>query len=510
MRKLFGACLIVFALSACSFLTDFYNDTSLYQIPDLTVNQMLQDYDYLTDVVLDASPHIAVAKALYGIDAAGRFAQYRQEINENTSTLDFFGLVSKVLGSIHGDHLWILESAPVIPPDSSVDSVLMTNMLSFAHWNQLYPPDKDGNVYIGGLYGEYLEGKYFTIKDYVMFGGFIPRGSEVYEIDNVEINTFINKYLDYAAMVWDKDRKQFVLSHFFYNVFAQMPDTHSFAIRFPDGTEHTLVRENSRISQKELDAQNAINRNVIFGKNPAYFSAEKVLYIKLRLMNEAAAHDIISKLRTLTEGKDIEKVIIDIRNNPGGSDNAWMALIQYITGQPLEINFTYGIKDSLYLRNKVPASLFNGELKSFSFLNGQTYIVNQSSTLNAAPSDNLGFSGPVFLLVDNIYSSAGSFAEYGKHKDNIIVTGRPSGYLLGFGIDPVMFTLPNSKINFSVEPVIDLSNTNSALDVMHDSVEVPVKMTSEELVDMYSYEGDLLSEDYLFNHDEFVKTAMEQ
>ena len=90
--------------------------------------------------------------------------------------------------------------------------------------------------------------------------------------------------------------------------------------------------------------------------------------------------------------------------------------------------------------------------------------------------------------------------------DNIHTVGQNTGWLLGRGVNPLVFELPNSKILYRIEPVIDFQNVKSARDVYHDEVEIPVSLTIEQYLKRIHFEGDIYGKVFLFNQDPvFIK-----
>jgi hypothetical protein len=96
--------------------------------------------------------------------------------------------------------------------------------------------------------------------------------------------------------------------------------------------------------------------------------------------------------------------------------------------------------------------------------------------------------------------------------DNIVSVGETTGKLLGFGVTPVFFTLPNSCFTFQLEPVLDLSNATTLWDYYHDNVEIPVDISVAQRVHYFNYsiQGDIYSKEYLFNYDPVFQKMLEQ
>ena len=122
--------------------------------------------------------------------------------------------------------------------------------------------------------------------------------------------------------------------------------------------------------------------------------------------------------------------------------------------------------------------------------------------------DSLNLSCPVYVLVQDIYSSTGSLLAIANRCDQLISVGIQNSESLGKGITPLQIALPNSKLIFSVEPTVDISDCETAADTFHGNVEVPVEIAPDAFFDYWNSS----SEDYfdwLLHEDPFMKKALE-
>ena len=109
------------------------------------------------------------------------------------------------------------------------------------------------------------------------------------------------------------------------------------------------------------------------------------------------------------------------------------------------------------------------------------------------------------MIAHNIYSSAGTLVEIAKGNDNVTAIGFPGTSILGMGIDPYYFTLPNSKVTISVEPAIDLSNCKSAAETLHLDTEIELPISAGEYIDYLYRPVPDDCYDYLINEDPFMQ-----
>ena len=125
---------------------------------------------------------------------------------------------------------------------------------------------------------------------------------------------------------------------------------------------------------------------------------------------------------------------------------------------------------------------------------------------------SIQYNGPIYILQDDmIYSSAGVLSALAYKADQIKTVGVPTGYLLGFGINPTVFQLKNTRLAFQMELVIDVSDIKEPYDYFHDKVEIPVELTREDWIRYWKTDHETLySKDFLFNHDPIFRKALEQ
>ncbi len=168
---------------------------------------------------------------------------------------------------------------------------------------------------------------------------------------------------------------------------------------------------------------------------------------------------IFSKLKQ--EGK-IKNLIIDIRNNGGGTDPNETKTFTYIADKPFKENKSAYISfnklplPQYYVYNssdkdnqKMERKNFEKELnQEFSIAKNGKYYQNADLNPVFLP-DSHSFTGQIYLLIDaNVASAASNFASLVRGNTNAIVLGEETsgGYYGHNGHTPVTYQLPNTKI----------------------------------------------------------------
>ncbi|MDU1538346.1 MAG: S41 family peptidase [Paeniclostridium sordellii] len=149
-------------------------------------------------------------------------------------------------------------------------------------------------------------------------------------------------------------------------------------------------------------------------------------------------------------------LIIDIRENKGGSDTYWKGIVSKLIKSDINVNgYRIFRNDSKIVKNYInkkniklePIKNLPNEVKKNApkeiFKNFSNFE-KVSYTIKA--DNNLKFNGNIYLLVDEkVYSSSESFAMFCKDNKFATIIGQTTGGD-GGGIDPVLFKLKNSNL----------------------------------------------------------------
>lgn len=161
----------------------------------------------------------------------------------------------------------------------------------------------------------------------------------------------------------------------------------------------------------------------------------------------------------------VPNLIIDVRNNPGGSDPNFEQPVMYLTDKPFKENVKANI---IFDPNFLPyEKYFWGvstaqRMDSLSLKMGKEYLKDvypvfknnislQNQKYNPVYHPKLPiFKGNIYLLInENVASAASHFASLVKaYVQNVTIVGVETvgGYYLHNGHSPLVYELPNSKI----------------------------------------------------------------
>jgi hypothetical protein len=472
LKKGFSICLI-------SIL--FVKNTSMgQQSLSLNKNEMFTDFDTLLTKLQTVSPHIPIKKRVWGYDAIAQIKTLRKEIDTISSDESFLQLINRALIGAQDEHTSLWSS-------------------SAGHQKQM-------NMYLPVVYDK---GNYLIAKSFVVGNDTALMGSHIEKINGTKIDAYIKAHMTDRYYRFDAKRKKFYSEFFYDNLQTVERNQIALSIQNPIGKTVDFALS----TNKELHFL-VPNMDTTFGVKIYYWEDTRTLYIKLFVMEKS----FIKRFKTGIDqyrSKNIDKIIIDLRNNGGGSDSVWESLYAYL----LPEKFSYQVKIDGYPPYFMPKSYLaqsDLDIKSIqkeknSLLSGLGLYTYLYHTETIIPDDSsIRFRGKIIVLGENIYSSAGSAMSVPNAypHDNIISVGRRSDVFLGVGYSPVVFHLPNSGIEYRISPSIEVTNIKTLNDIMQDHYEIEVPFSKGELENKNNYMGNSLGSYYLQHFDPFIKIAL--
>jgi hypothetical protein len=474
-----------------------------YSFPVLTKKQMHDDFDTLYAIVNDIFPMREVNRIIYGIDVDSIFSKSSRGIDTLTSTMDFAGLVSSTISQCRGSHFWFnhFDSRDYYKGYVQDSANYYTDL--YLSYLKVASPVLEFNLPV-----VYFEGNYFTLRDFIHNGKLIRQGSRIIRCNGSTPDEIVKANSSGRNHVsWDYKNKKFYSRDFIQLLNPTTTTSLSFEFRDPKGD----------LFVEKFSCDDTVSSSPTPMSDPPvvhYLKSNKVLYIRLPVMDESVIELLKKQIKSQSKNP-INTIVIDIRNNPGGSDGTWMALLSMLTREKIKNPEYFGLKNSKrnlqYLsRHNFGRNIPKLKSQKIDFLNDEEFLTLQGSSEFKDRSMNvMNFKGKIYVLSENIYSSAGSLMNICAFNPSLVSLGLTNPAELGVGIDPYGFSLPNSKIGFSIEPLIDLSNAHSAVDVHHVNVEVEIHPSLNEFLDYYNKRGACDLEEFLTRYDPFFRKVIE-
>lgn len=273
----------------------------------------------------------------------------------------------------------------------------------------------------------------------------IPVGSQIIEINNIPIEKCLNELRQIVP--YEKDNYFFaqLQSPIFWGLWANFKAI-SITYKTPENTLKTIVTKSGLLANiKYLIDLNAFETNNfnfrIIQDNIGFFCIK-------RFEDSKKFNDFLAKNFKLLKKKGIKNIIIDIRENSGGSTKATENFIQYLSKFSCTPFLSSKIKISQELSKKLNIDNNKFPIGSMCEEVNQNQEIHSSNMLN---NNALRFDGDIYLLTSShCYSSALDFAAMVKcHKIGTIIGSETGGQTVSYG-SPYNFQLPNTKIEMRV------------------------------------------------------------
>jgi len=465
---IFGAILGV-ACAGCLFLyTQVWNSKVDVVVNNagnfpLTVEQRLEDFNYLYNILEESFPYFEVKKRQFGIDWLSRKDEFVEKIKSVTSDREYYQVLNEILMLLQNGH------TNIIPPGSDFeefkniykgpipwDQVFGNEKVEacYEYWKNVVP--ESGNAVIPVAF-TYVEGNYYSNRNIINperttdeLG--VPMGSRLTKINGTNIDQYIRELVTSRLLKYDGIREKFKVNQL--------------VIRSNNEIELTFITPEGNEGRKKLKPYRPDSLGGSQSTYPEHlYSTEiieenKIAYIKLpSFASYYVDKDRDGMVEFFKEIKDYDSLIIDIRGNGGGSTNYWMSnVIPYLSDKDLVANAYIILRKSEYtvpfIKNKTFLSYYwLKPIKDLSFYreNPEFYLRDDNAVYdvldyNIKSRNSEGFKGKIYLLVDDyVYSSAESFAVFAKATGWATLVGTRTGGD-GIGFDPIAVALPNSGL----------------------------------------------------------------
>lgn len=473
-----------------------------FEFPALTRQQMLEDYDKLASIINQVFPLMRINKQLYGVDVSRLLAANRKEIGKITQTAQFVDLINRTIVGCRGSHFWIAPGR-----QTYYQGFVANDAYELAPSYERYVKGREGNGLELPLL--YFSGSYYIASDFTCRGRTFPRGMKVLTCNGKRPDVIV-KGLERSGVVldWDYDLKKFYTTGFYkYVPLGTSNSVLSFELKGTNGRAMALQLGGGE--RAKWQAQEHLS-----GTPQVTLINTNILYIRLAAMDPKQLPFYREELKKY-QGKTIKKVVIDIRNNGGGSDETWSTLLSLLLKQKMPVSIALAAKVSGINSNYLARHAFGkklaeeGKVEHIPFLDNEEFRVLRMSGDGEPDADSLKLECTIFVLSENVYSSAGSLMNFCRQSKQLVSVGLPNSMILGMGIDPFAFSLPNSKIVFWLEPVVDLTDARNARDTHHNDVEVRIRPSLEQLLDYYGTGNEMPLDERLNKHDPFFKRVLE-
>lgn len=291
------------------------------------------------------------------------------------------------------------------------------------------------------------------VVDYpiVMNSGF-NEGDTIFSINGVDSKDILKKAYDLWGSEKDNGIKEAAVNTYLSLLFWHM-------YRWDDSYVF-MVKHGNTIEKKHLEGvpqsmAMKVRRERLSKNKPVSFSCKfssdytQATLIIRNVYNEKALKEFCDSVFKEINYRKIPEIIIDMRNNTGGSSQCVERLISYFPHPEYVLYSKSQIKVSTYSKayNKERHPEIYSQICNIP--DGELFVVKESLIEDNRKEANL-YRGKIIVLVNNkTYSGASSFAHVMNKLGIASVegeTGCPTVYFGNF----LPFTLPNSKIDYYI------------------------------------------------------------
>jgi hypothetical protein len=402
----------------------------------LTVSKLQTDFGLFRQALEKAHPGLYRYTSKENFDYF--FESTLQKIDHEMTQQEFYKLLLPVVGQIKCGHT-------KLHPDNNWTSNFYFNVEKVFPWRLHF----DGE-------------KAYVLGDYINSDN-VPKGAEIVSIHGKPISEIIHTML--PAFFSDGNNitfKYIELDHYFSAYYANLfdvPDSFSVVYKTNTGLKKQNITSISHTITEEYEKQQEELQEKILPYSFEMISNETVLLTIRSFWEEAddLSYEKFLKnsFETIRE-KQVNNLVIDLRNNEGGIDRRGALLMSYLTDK----EFRYYDRLEMTTNKKFSFAKYAHLPKFYEILRhliskekDGTYRWNHSKNLKIQKPQKNNFDGKVYVLINGAsFSVTAEFAAVAHYLKRATFIGEEAGggyYGNNSGAFTIV-TLPNSKLNIGI------------------------------------------------------------
>lgn len=472
-------------------------------LPALSREEMYADFDAFARIVTDTNPQPLIRKAVTGIDPLQELDALRPRIEEIGSAEQFLWLIRNALTVFQDGHTALLRPNSAANVELRRMGVSEQGIALLPKYDQIITSVNNRKSLALPL--RYIGGEYYTVAEFRSRGQIFPSGLRLVRANGQDIHRFVGGlYSCLWGLRWDFARRRYFSERICRADCFRDQDVLTLTFEDPKDARGRALTSAFVLSEA-VELQSALVPPSAKEKRVELFEPKGILYIRMPTMRDVDYFP--EAIRLATQGREVRGVVLDVRGNPGGSDRAWQRALEMVIDEPIRLKWTMAFNSTTRVLKELRAS--DAPTFSPAFLGGALFRVSEEEYSIRPNAKSIRFPGRIQILQDqDIASSAGALTAVALLADKLVTVGGGTGRFLGRGLPPSVFELPRSRILFSVEPVIDLTDVNTAEQAYHDAVELPVEPKLEDILERIRFSGDVFSQQFLELKDPAFRAAM--
>lgn len=392
-----------------------------------------------------------------------------------------YNLYANVTQDEYDNQFTQIQSKLARPLNKLQAQVLFQQFVAFgkiAHANIAFPNEaydtyRKNNGKTFPIYVKINGNKWLISEDYSSHK--LPKNTQITHINNLPIETLLHKLLKYISAdtpAIASSLLEFQLPQYLWLLDQQnnqLNQSNNITIILNGKTKKIAVDNISLKTLKQRIAENTsqsdtnneklreyrlLSNNIAYLKPGPFYNAEQPSDVwnnqnYVKFIDEAFEYFLAKKAQTL---------VIDVRNNPGGTNSFSDPLISWFANQPFQFASKFLVKSSQHAQqsNKRRIESSNKDDDFTSMQLAKSYDKNQYGTVfefpleKALPRTDKQFKGKIFVLIDrSTYSNAVSLAAIVKDYGFGKIIGEPSVDFATTYASMETFKLKNSGITVS-------------------------------------------------------------
>lgn len=491
-------------------------------LKNLTEEEKLEDFNYLTNIFLENYPYFNSAEKKTSFIWKENIDLFKKAIKNTNSNTEFYDVLNKILNTLQNIH------TNIISPDYIKHLTNNYNNSSFKvwknilnnqsvvkkneQWQQLLKSKSDNSYETIPVSFYYVEGKYlaYDLGDIPcnVFG--VNKGDELLEVNGIKIDNYVKGLIDKSILKYDYIRKKNYIDY----------------LTFKESDKFTLKLKIKSINKvKELNIESGFykeNKYQLSGTNfKENVYTEKInsdiAYMAIQSFDYSRVEKDNKIIRSfLEEVKNYKNLIIDIRGNGGGSDSYWIEnIVKPLILEPIKFEYKCIYKNGDYikpfiedrlgikaqwLKNKNYKYIDKNLKEIFNNLEDDFYNYNDFKIEINPEKNNINFKGKIYLLVnEEVYSSAENFSVFCKSNNFATLVGTTTGGD-GIGMDPALVSLPNSGLVIRFPLELGIAPDNTINEETHTFPNIYIEEKEENFIKKLDWEKNK-NEDTLSKYD---------
>ena len=503
---------------------------SLGQVIDLNAQlskeQMYKDFDEFVQIIRDINIQGDVREKVTGYNPLTFIQQQRSKIENIDSYRDFIGFLENCLSYTMSVHAGVAENLIGIGTENIDTQIAVLFISEFQEYKKQRKLESSKNSSMGLGRTFYYSGDYYVYGTQKMIKAYSEKKDTII-VSDMRLILFDGQLLDSlfwrripnmlpSWIKWDYCKKKY------YTDWLSISDRKILVEDFPTKKQYELPLDSLGKNLSQLSFPDSIidkmkiNREKSDDKTIKYYDSLGLLYIYMGSMNNDKGI-FADSIKRIGQNKPIKKIIIDVRDNGGGSDYAWGYILRAIIkdtiiAEPIVLamknnEFAWKYIDIIKQDKKIQET-------KLPFLDNLDVVLLPSSGIYSIQPDSnsLAFEGTIYILQnERVYSAAQSLITYAKQNPQLVSVGVPTGTIAGRGYGRFIFQLKESKFTFFLDATIDVTDCTTAEDVFHDRPEIEIYPTIDEIIETSNY-GRYLNkrgDEFLFKYDYLFKKVLE-